>query len=242
MLRHGNANPVLRSMLASLCLRRSKLAIDLPSRRDTTHKVNFDAEDANLYNSVNRRLTGFLEQQGNQDSLRSYSNILTKINSLRQICNLGTCYRDKIGKPEDQTSAMQELFEGLISAKAAVCCICGSDLSQADGRNESENSAIYGLESSKIRITSCGELICGSCFAVSEILACPSYGKCPYQSSCTLSTVNLSSNSALSAIQPNSRLSTKMRALQEDLLALPETDKRYVSMSAKRFHFSYVFS
>ena len=124
MLRHGGANPVLKSILASLCLRRSKLAIDLPSRRDTTHKVDFDAEDANLYKSINLRVTGFLEQQANQINLRSCSNMLTKINALRQICNLGICYRDKTGKPENQTSAMQELFDGLVSAGAAVCCIC----------------------------------------------------------------------------------------------------------------------
>ena len=240
MLRHGGANPVLKSILASLCLRRSKLAIDLPSRRDTTHKVDFDTEDASLYKSINLRVTGFLEQQANQSSLRSYSNILTKINSLRQICNLGTCYRDKIGKPENQTSAMQELFDGLISAGAAECCICGSDLSQADGRNELDNNWTYGFASSAIWITTCGELICASCYAVSETMTCPSNGRCQYQSSCTLSTVSSSSSSDLSAVQPSSRLPTKMRALQEDLLALPETDKRYLSIPAKHFPFSHV--
>ena len=240
MLRHGSANPVLRSILASLCLRRSKLAIDLPSRSDITHKVDFDAEDANLYKIINLRVTGFLEQQANQTSLRSYSNILTKINSLRQICNLGTCYRDKIGKPENQISAMQELFDGLTSAGAAECCICGSDLSQADGRNELENRGTYGFESSEIRITTCGELICASCFAVSETMTCPSNGRCQYQSLCTLSTVSSSSSSDDSAVQPNSRLSTKMRALQDDLLALPKTDKRYLFMSTQRFPFSHV--
>ena len=237
MLKHGG--PVLRSILASLCIRRSKLAIDLPSRRDTTHKVDFDAEDANLYKSTNLRVTGFLEQQPIQTNLRSYSNILTKINSLRQICNLGTCYRNKTGKPESQTSAMQELFDGLVSAGAAVCCICGSDLWQTDGRNELENSGTYGFEQSGIRMTTCGELICASCFAVSETMTCPSNGRCQYQSSCTLSTVSSSFSSDLSAVQPNSRLSTKMRALQQDMLALPETDKRCLSMPAKRFTFSH---
>ena len=240
MLKHGGANPVLRNILASLCLRRSKLAIDLPSRRDTIRKIDFDAEDANLYKSINNRITGFLEQQANQTSLATYSNILTKINSLRQICNLGTCYRDKIRNSENQTSAMQELFDGLVSAGAAVCCICGSDQSQVDGRNEFENSGTYGFESSEIRITTCGEFICASCFAVSESMTCPSNGRCQYQSSCTLSTVSSSLSSDRMAVQPNSRLSTKMIALQDDLLALPETDKRYVSMYQKHFPSSQV--
>ena len=240
MLRHGGTNPVLKSIIASLCIRRSKLAIDLPNRRDTTHKVDFDAEDANLYKSINLRVTGFLEQQANQTSLRSYSNILTKINSLRQICNLGICYQDKIGKPENQTSAMQELFDGLISAGAAVCYICRSDLSQTDGRSELENGGTYGFKPSGTRMTTCGELFCASCFTVSETMTCPSNGTCQYQRFCTLSTVSSSASSDLSAVKPSSRLSTKMRALQQDLCALPETDKRYLSIPAKPFPFSRV--
>ncbi|CAD6565732.1 MAG: hypothetical protein ASARMPREDX12_006745 [Alectoria sarmentosa] len=182
MLRRSAANSDLRSMLAPLCLRRSKQAIALPSRIDNIHKIDFDAEEAAHYNSINVRVTGFLEQQAGQASLGSYSNILTKINSLRQICNLGTYYRGDIGAPETQITVMQELFDGMISAGAAACCKCNRDLSKADENNESQmGSSMEGFESSKTRI-----------------------------------------------IQPNSRLPVKMRALQEDLLALPETDKSIV--------------
>ena len=208
-------------MLASLCLRRSKQAIALPSRKDTTHKVGFDAEEAAHYNSSNARVTGFLDQQARQSDLRSYSNILTKINSLRQICNLGTYYQAKIGVPESQNTAMQELFEGMISAGTAMCCKCERDVSEADEGN-------FGFDSCKPRVATCGELICASCFAISEMEICPSDGRCQYQNSCKLFAVNSSSSPNLSAIQPNSRLPTKMRALQQDLLALPVTDKRYL--------------
>lgn len=227
MLRRNAVNSNLRSILAPLCLRRSKQAIDLPSRTDRTHKVDFDAEEATHYNSINIRVTGFLEQQAGQTSLGSYSNILTKINSLRQICNLGTYYQGDIGALETQVTAMQEVFDGMISTGAAVCCKCDRDLSKGDENNESRIGGTDGIES-KTRIATCGEIICASCFALSEIVKCPSDGRCQHQSSCELFTVSSSGSFGLPAIQSNSRLPVKMRALQEDLLALPETDKSIV--------------
>ena len=229
-------------MLASLCLRRSKQAIDLPRRSDTVHRVEFDAHEAAHYSNVNLRVTGFLEQQAGLTNLRTYSNILTKINSLRQICNLGMCYRSSMREPENQTAAMQELFDGMVSTGTAVCCKCERDLSKADEKNQLQNGDTDGFEPSKTHIATCGELVCTSCFATSELVTCPSDGKCQYQSSCQLFTVNSSCSSGLFATQPESLLPTKMRALQEDLLALPETDKRYLIQSAERHTISHMLS
>lgn len=239
MLRHSAANSALQSVIASLCLRRSKQAIDIPSRRDATHKVDFDAEEAAYYNNINRRVTGFLEQQVNQTNLRSYSNILTRINALRQICNLGTLYQGKKGEPEDPTAAMQQLFDGMISAGTAVCCKCEKNLSEADDRDELGSRGINPFEPSEIRISMCGETICASCIAISGTVMCPSDGRCQYRSLCKLFTVTSSSSSDLSEVKPSSRLPTKMRALQKDLLALPETDKRYLLQITEGSTFSY---
>lgn len=240
MLRHSADNSALKSMIASLCLRRSKLAIDIPSRRDTTHKVDFDAEEAAHYKNINLRVTGFLEQEANQTNLRSYSNILTRINALRQICNLGTLYQGKKGEPENSTAAMQQLFDGMISAGTAVCCKCEKDLSEVDERDGLGSCGINGFESSKIRVSTCGELLCASCIAISVTVMCPSDGRCQHQSLCKLFTVTSSSSSDLSEVKPSSRLPTKMRALQKDLLALPETDKRYLLQSTEGSTFSCI--
>ena len=226
MLRQNTADPELRSMLALLCLRRSKQTIDLPDRRDTTHKVKFDEEEAAYYKSINFGATKLLDQQVRQTNLRSYSNILPKINTLRQICNLGRYYQDKIEIPETQSTVMQELFDGMVSTGIALCCRCGSDLSRVDERFGLQSGGICDIESWQIRMTTCGETICGSCFATSGMIKCPSMGTCRYQDSCKLFSVDPSSSSSLSAYQPNSRLPTKMRALQQDTLALPEEDKR----------------
>ena len=226
MLRRNAANSDLKSMLAPICLRRSKQAIDLPSRIDNTHKLEFDPREAAYYKSINVRVSGFLEQQGGQTNLGSYSNILAKINSLRQICNLGTNYGGDIGVPETRFTAMQELFDGMISAGAAACCKCYRDLSKGDENNESQTDGMDGFESSKTRISTCGEIICASCFVLSEMVTCPSNGECQYQNLCELITVNSSGSSSVPVFQINPQLPVKMRALQEDILALPETDKR----------------
>ena len=231
MLRQNAANSELRSMLASFCLRRSKQAIGLPNRNDTMHKLELAAEEAAHYTSINLRITDFLEQQAEQTNVRTYSNILTKINSLRQICNLGTCYQGNVGDGEDQTAAMQEVFDEMISAGTAVCCKCNSDLSVADERNETQDGGMHGLQTSQTRIATCGKIICHSCLADAETTKCPSNGGCQHKNLCELFVVDPSRSSGLPATQPPSQLPTKMRALQEDLLALPKTDKRYSSKS-----------
>lgn len=228
MLRPNVADSYVRSMLAPLCLRRSKQAIGLTNRTDKIHKLDFDAEEVSHYRNINGCVMGFLGQQAGQTSLGSYSNILTKINSLRQICNLGTYYRGNIEAPETQFTAMQQLFDQMLSAGVAMCCKCDKDLSKGDENSEAQTGDTDGLESSKTWIATCGEIVCASCFALSKTVMCSSNGRCQYQSSCKLFTVNSSDLSGLPAIRLNSRLPVKMKALQKDLLGLPETDKSIV--------------
>lgn len=225
-LRPKIATSDVRSMLATLCLRRSKRALNLPNRTDSIHKLNFDAEEAEYYKIVNDRVTGFLEQQAGQMNLGAYSTILTKINSLRQICNLGTHYRGDRDPKVTQNTLMQDMFDGMLSAGVAVCCKCDRDLSAGDENNESAVKGTDSLESSKTRIATCGELICAPCFSLSEMVRCPSDGKCKHQSSCEVFAVDSSGSSDSSISEVDSGLPVKMRALQKDLMALPETDKR----------------
>ena len=225
-LRSKIATSDVRSMLATLCLRRSKRALNLPNRTDSIHKLNFDAEEAEYYKVVNDRVTGFLEQQAGQMNLGAYSTILTKINSLRQICNLGKHYRSDRGTKVTKNTMMQGVFDGMASAGVAVCCKCDRDLSAGDENNGSAVKGTDSLEPSKIRIATCGELVCASCFELSETVRCPSDGRCKHQSSCEVFTVDSSGSSDPSISEVDSGLPVKMRALQEDIMALPETDKR----------------
>ena len=225
-LRSKIATSDVRSMLTTLCLRRSKRALNLPNRTDSIHKLNFDAEEAEYYKTVNGHVTVFLEQQAGQMSLGAYSTVLTKINSLRQICNLGKHYRADRGSRVTQKTLMQVMFDGMVSAGVAVCCKCDRDLSAGDENNGSAVKGTDSLEPSKIRIATCGELVCASCFDLSEMVRCPSDGRCKHQSSCEVFTVDSSGSSDPSISEVDSGLPVKMRALQEDIMALPETDKR----------------
>lgn len=110
MLRPNVANSDIRSMLASLCLRLSKKATDLPYRIDNIHKLDFEVEEAAHYKSANCRVTDLLEQRAGQTKLGS-----------RQICNLGTYYRGDIEALETQITAMQELYNRIVSAGTAAC-------------------------------------------------------------------------------------------------------------------------
>ena len=213
-------------MLATLCLRRSKQALNLPNRTDSIRRLSFDPEEAKYYKVVNDRVTGYLEQQVGQMNLRAYSTVLTKINSLRLICNLGKHYRADRGSKVTQGTFMQDMFDGMVSAGVAVCCKCDRDLSAGDENNEPAMKGTDCLELFKTRIATCGELICASCCGLSGMVRCPSDGKCKHQSSCEVFTVDSSGSSDRSISDFDSELPVKMRALQKDLMALPETDKR----------------
>ena len=63
MLRQKIANSPIRSMLVSICLRRSKKAIDLPERIDRIHEVDFAAHELRVF----ERLYLGLSMRGNKE-------------------------------------------------------------------------------------------------------------------------------------------------------------------------------
>ncbi len=225
MLRQNVESSPIRSMLASICLRRPKNAIDLPERTDRIHKVDFAVDESIHYNSMSAYVTGCLQDEIGPPLLGTYANVLTKINALRQICNLGTFYQGQlsglIGLGNRGTAA-QFLFEGMLSAGLAICTECNSDLAKGDdsaasGINDSDATVV-----GEPRLSTCGELVCASCFS------CLDGPTCQHQPSCEFATVDMSTFSAAPMCAPDSQLPVKMRALQNDLLAVPEGDKRYL--------------
>jgi len=229
MLRHNATNLQVRRMLALLCLRRSKKMIQLPRRIDKIHTVEFDADEAVQYNIMNNSLSGYLQQENLHEHVGTYSNILVKINSLRQMCNLGTYYQRELHAPvgsRTRDAGMQGLFDGMLSAGLAMCSICNRDLSMGDEGNEWPLADTGASEASQPGLTTCGELICASCFTPSKITTRPKDRRCQHQPSCEFFAVTLFSSFTAPTFHAASRLPVKMRALQKDLVALPETDKR----------------
>lgn len=230
MLRTNATKLQVMRMLASLCLRRSKKTIQLPGRIDKIRTVEFNADEADQYKIMNTSISGYLQQESLHGSLGTYSNILSKINSLRQICNLGTYYQRELHAPVGSGTSdtdMQGLFDGMLSAGVAMCSICNRDLStvgdEGTGWPHADPDA---SEVSQPRLTTCGVLSCASCFTPSKIATRPQDRGCQHQPSCQFFTVTLFSSFTASTFHATSRLPVKMRALQKDLVALPETDKR----------------
>lgn len=166
MLRNDVGNSPIRSILASICLRRSKNVIDLPERIDRIHMVDFEADETTHYNAMSDFVTGCLQEEAEHPLLGTYSNVLAKINALRQICNLGTFYQGqlpgRIGLG-DRRTAVQFLFEGMLSAGFAICTKCDSDLTKGDDSAASGISDGDAAVVGQPRLATCGELICASC-------------------------------------------------------------------------------
>lgn len=229
MLRQNIHNSPIRSMLASICLRRSKKAIELPQRTDRIHKVDFAAEESTHYNSLSAYVSGCLQEEVDHPLLGTYANVLAKINALRQICNLGTIYQGQLPGTigiGNRGTAAQFLFEGMLSAGFAICTKCNSDLVKWD------DSAVPNINDGDAKFTgqpwlsTCGSLICASCFAFYNVSNSMNGPACQHQPSCEFAAVKVSSL-AVPTYVPESQLPVKMKALQKDLLALPKTDKRY---------------
>lgn len=232
MLKFDAGNSPIRSMLASICLRRSKDAIDLPERTDRIHKVDFGSDEATHYTTMSDLVTGCLQEEAEHPLLGTYANILTKINALRQICNLGTIYQGQLPGPIGLGSpgtASQFLFEEMLSAGFAACTKCCSDLAKGEGStaSASDKSDDNVIAVAQPRLATCGELIFASCFAFcshSDHLGGPT---CQHQPFCEFFAVNMSGSFTMAKYTPDSQLPAKMKALQKDLLALPVVDTRY---------------
>ena len=217
-------------MLASICLRRSRKVISLPERIDKVHTVRFDIDEATTYNTVNSIVSDHLRQAAAQISHSGvYTNILAKINSLRQICNLGTLYqKDQMtssDKADPQSFETQQLFDDMLSSGVAMCSKCSRDLSLPDENSNCNQSAYDDTKPSEPRLFTCGYLLCTSCSPASHVLSTPNMCSCPPQSDpCKSFLVSLFSSTT--TISPPTKLPTKMRALQSDLLSVPKDDKR----------------
>ena len=232
MLRQNIVDSPIRSMLASICLRRSKKAIDLPERIDRIHKVDFAADESTHYKSLSAYVSGCLQEEVGHPLLGTYANVLTQINALRQVCNLGTVYQGQlsgsIGLGNPGTAA-QFLFEGMLSAGIATCIRCNSDLAQGDGSAVSDMNDGDPIAKGQPWLSTCGALVCAPCFPGYSMSGSLNSPACQHQPSCQFATVDISCSSTVPIHVPKSQLPVKMRALQKDLRALPEMDKRCFS-------------
>ena len=230
LLRGNRADPEFKRMLASICLRRSKAVINLPARTDEIHKVEFNDLEAAAYKRAKDGLIQYLQTEVLLSESVTYANILVRINTLRQMCNLGTDYSVHTQSPKGCTTRQamaQELFDTMASAGRTACSKCGDDWAiEGDYRNA---GTIYEA-TAQPHMTLCGLLLCPTCSTLATDSSVKDRTMCKHETPCQLWPVQASTKPESPAILPATRLPAKIRALKNDILALPVTDKWSVGL------------
>ena len=243
LFKDSGADPYIRGLISSICLRRPKTAIELPSRVDKIHHVTFETGEARHYNAMNDAIVATLEHGLGDNDLSTYSNILAKINTLRQICNLGTHYQGPgISQQQDESNSTkaQKLLDGLLSTGVTLCSICERNLQRGHLSSESLLGEVQSDAYSLPRLALCGELICASCTARGESMGNVTTLQCRHQPSCCFFEVNVDQSTPLDMHSFASRLPSKISKLQRDIIALPQTEKRWVTVFTCLKSFSHI--
>ena len=153
----------IRKLICCIMLRRSISTVTLPERKDLICRLDFNTEEVEIYEKAKKLTVNVLDDiiDGEQAKTTRW-NVLSCINSLRMVCNLGV--RAKIPHLQSQgdrwdSRAAQEMFNSLEIAGAAICNLCSADLSVAISEAADQVSGTV----LQPRLSSCSYLLCASC-------------------------------------------------------------------------------
>ena len=123
----------LRMLINSITIRRPKKAINLPSRTDEIHRLEFAPEERSFYESVKAKTVGEIDAVLETPGARSCLNALQSISSLRLICNHGVIEKEEASpviesKAQWNLDSAQQAFDSLWDIGQAYCMKCAQDL------------------------------------------------------------------------------------------------------------------
>jgi hypothetical protein len=228
---HDVALNRLRFLLRCILLRRAKGTIELPKRVDIVVPLQFSSEErlhyATLENSVAKNIDIALHHSTNQ-AQSAYLTVLQQINELRLTCNLGLHRKRRSRETSILTwniKTAQRAFDTLTTAEVLMCFQCGLSLDNADA------NALLGFElqsrSYYHQLYQCLTVVCATCVQSSFELSCGHQPSCSRAPVSQFPESSASSPSDTTSASDYVLLPTKVTALLDDLMSLPEGTKRY---------------
>ena len=122
----------LRLLLRMICLRRTRVLLDIPNSKDQTIVLSFLPEERNLYSQIIDDTARKIDDCISSRSItKAYGGIFEVILRLRLLCNNGTL-QSPIMKPEIETCCTED---GVVERAILACSICSCEINVSDGQD-----------------------------------------------------------------------------------------------------------
>lgn len=161
--RHHIISPILKStgagtynlrlLLDSICLRRTKMLLNLPTLHDQPRLLDLSHRERNMYEATQKNIAQAIKQQVmTEQSSKAYLGIFQLQLQSRRICNHGTFLNACTGIFGDAPVDPEEAIAVLQDTADASCAYCGL-----------KSSNMASSKKRKGYLTTCGHLLCSKC-------------------------------------------------------------------------------
>lgn len=210
-----------------LCLKRSQTVVKFPPRKDIAKRIKFWNQEVEEYKAINTDIVRVLSGTDRSNSSTLYSDVLVKINSLRQVCNLGIEYRRKnlrlAASESSGQLSLDHLLSEILSSGAARCLECGIDVSESPFSQDYED----GIKHEVSLMASCGSIICSGC-SKSKQLTSAFNCLCSLPDPCTYTPVSPAQAGQFDHMSTIKIISSKTISLMESIKEIPQNDEALV--------------
>lgn len=217
-----------------ICLRRTRVLLDIPNSKNQTVVLSLSSEERNLYAQIIDDTARKIDDCISSRSItKAYSGIFGAILRLRLLCNNGTQQNTDPPSEVELYCAEDQIAEDGVAA----CPVCGSEINVSDARDQ-----VSPGTSPQRPI----ELLCSTCLSPSEIDDIENYKDVKMQRSANYRLLQTIDTTGYVGSQPHSMdlgfsisqrqkplstgSSTKMAALMSNIQEDMPSNKRYLSL------------
>lgn len=151
---HGIEN--LRTLLDSICLRRTKKLLNLPETIYEDRRIDFSPVEKAYYAAVQTEKIATIkrnESQGRQS--KNFFSMFQLHLQLRRVCNHGTFHKGLLTPAEEHQFEPGQAFDALKKERLAKCEYCRTKIVRIE---ELEDEGNMG------KFSTCGHLFCTKCY------------------------------------------------------------------------------